>query len=102
MDRITTTIKREWLAQIIAGTKRVEYRELKPYWRKRLARVSVPFEMRMINGMQLRAPEVTVLVDRVRANSRTRQFELRIKKVLGYLNWDKRRGVLKVLASRRR
>lgn len=24
-DRITTTIEREWLAQIIAGTKKIEY-----------------------------------------------------------------------------
>jgi hypothetical protein len=31
-DRITTTIEREWLAQIIAGTKKIEYREMKPYW----------------------------------------------------------------------
>jgi hypothetical protein len=31
MDRITTTIKCEWLRQTVAGTKRTEYRELKPY-----------------------------------------------------------------------
>ena len=30
-DWITTTIEREWLAQIIAGTKKIEYREIKPY-----------------------------------------------------------------------
>ena len=32
MDKITTTIKREWLREIAAGRKRVEYREIKPYW----------------------------------------------------------------------
>jgi hypothetical protein len=31
MDKITTTIKREWLKKIANRTKRVEYRELKPY-----------------------------------------------------------------------
>jgi hypothetical protein len=31
LDRITTTIKREWLAQIIAGDKKIEYRDIKPY-----------------------------------------------------------------------
>ena len=36
-DRITTTIVREWLAQIIAGTKKIEYRRIKPYWTKRIA-----------------------------------------------------------------
>ena len=39
-DRITTTIEREWLAQIIAGTKKIEYRQIKPYWTKRFAKVS--------------------------------------------------------------
>jgi hypothetical protein len=34
MDRITTTIKCEWLRQIVARTKRVEYRKLKSYWDK--------------------------------------------------------------------
>ena len=28
MDRITTTIEREWLADIVAGTKRTEYRQI--------------------------------------------------------------------------
>jgi hypothetical protein len=45
-DRITTTIEREWLAEIIAGTKKIEYRQIKPYWTKRFAKVSVPFELR--------------------------------------------------------
>jgi len=35
-DRITTTIEREWLAEIIAGTKKIEYCEIKLYWAKRL------------------------------------------------------------------
>lgn len=93
MDRITTTIKREWLADIVAGVKRTEYREMKPYWRKKLKAVPVPFELRLINGMRRNAPEVTVLVDRVRAKPGRRQYELHIAKVLRHLNWDKRRLV---------
>jgi hypothetical protein len=34
-DRITTTIERDWLAQIVAGTKKIEYRQIKLYWTKR-------------------------------------------------------------------
>jgi hypothetical protein len=30
------TLKREYFAQIAKGQKRTEYREQKPYWRKRL------------------------------------------------------------------
>jgi len=41
-DRITTTIEREWLAEIIAGTKKIEYRRIKPYWTKRFAKVQCP------------------------------------------------------------
>jgi hypothetical protein len=59
--RVTTTIQREWLAAIIAEEKTVEYRAMKPYWRRRLEALSRPFEFRLINGMQERAPEVTVL-----------------------------------------
>jgi hypothetical protein len=91
MDRLTTTIEREWLADIIAGVKKTEYRDIKPYWTKKLEAVSRPFELRLINGMQKNAPEVTVLVDRVRANRRTRRYELHIAKVLKHLNCDKLR-----------
>jgi hypothetical protein len=59
-DWITTTIKRQWLAEIIAGTKKIEYREIKRYWTIRLKRVTVPFELRLINGMNPPIPEVTV------------------------------------------
>jgi hypothetical protein len=101
MDRITTTIEREWLADIISGDKSVEYRQMKPYWRRRLAAVSVPFELRLINGMQKHAPEVTVRVDRVRANSADRQYELHIGKILGFSNWDKRRREPRISSKRR-
>ena len=47
-DRITTTIEREWLAQIVEGAKKIEYRQIKPYWTKRFAKVSVPFELRLV------------------------------------------------------
>jgi hypothetical protein len=63
-DRITTTIERQWLAQIVAGTKKIEYRQIKPYWTKRFAKVSVPFELRLLNGMNPPVPEVTVLIHR--------------------------------------
>jgi len=95
MKRITTTIKREFLAEIVAGSKTTEYRDVKPYWRKRLSGVTCPFELRLINGMRERAPEVTVLIDRIRESSATRQYHLHIGKVLRTSHWDKRRQVPK-------
>ena len=90
-DRITTTIEREWLAQIIDGTKKIEYREIKPYWTKRFEKVTVPFELRLLNGMTPPVPEVTVLIHRVTKDRRAGEYKLHIKKVLGFKHWDKRR-----------
>jgi len=89
--RITTTIKREWLAEIIAGTKRIEYRQIKPYWTRRLKNVTKPFELRLMNGMNPPIPEVTVLIHKVTTNRRAGKYALHIKKILGFKHWDKRR-----------
>jgi len=90
MKRITTTIKREFLAAIVVGTKKTEYRERKPYWEKRFGvhghAISLPFELRMINGMSKTAPEVTVLIDKI-ALSAT-DYKLHIKKILDVRNWE--------------
>src|ERR1700675_4643716 len=107
MQTLTTTIKRQWLALIIAGTKKIEYREIKPYWDERLPKYPVPFKLRMINGMDKKAPEVTVLINKVdigyqtdRATLRASDdlceghvYRLHIAKVLSYKNWDKKRGI---------
>jgi hypothetical protein len=90
-DRLTTTIKRPWLAQIVAGTKKIEYRQIKPYWTKRLETISKPFELRLLNGMNPPVPEVTVLIHKVTKNSRHKVYELHIKRVLAFKHWDKRR-----------
>jgi hypothetical protein len=71
VDTLTTTIKREWLREIVAGRKGVEYRELKPYWIRKLATVRTPFLLRLINGMTPNAPDGTVLVTRITKNTRT-------------------------------
>jgi len=84
MDKITTTIKRQFLAEIVAGTKKIEYREIKPYWTKKLGAVSRPFILRLINGMNKKAPEVTVQIKRITESD---AYELRIDKILEVKNW---------------
>ena len=76
-------------------SKKIEYREIKPYWTQRLKRVTLPFELRLINGMNPPIPEVTVLIHRVTKDRRRDVYELHIKKVLGFKRWDKRRQVPK-------
>jgi hypothetical protein len=92
-NKLTTTIKRPWLAEIIEGTKKIEYRQIKPYWTKRLKSVTTPFELRLLNGMNPPVPEVTVLIHKVTTNRRSGDYELHIKKILGYKHWDKRRQI---------
>jgi hypothetical protein len=90
MHRITTTIKREFLAAIVAGRKKIEYRELKPYWTKKLEGVKAPFELHLVNGMSTNAPRVLVEVCRVRKDSRRNQYELHLGKILEVKHWNRR------------
>ncbi len=91
MDRITTTIKRQWLAEIAAKRKLIEYRNIKPYWTRRLDGVEAPFLLRLINGMQQNAPELTVIVERVRKNARHGDYELHLGEIIEVRNWNVRR-----------
>ena len=36
MNILHLTLHKKWFDQILAGTKKIEYREIKPYWTKRL------------------------------------------------------------------
>jgi hypothetical protein len=89
MDTITTTLKRRWFAEIVDGTKRVEYREIKPYWTIKLAKVGRPFRLVLRNGMMPPIPVVTVRVDRVAA--RKGVYELHIGRVLKVEHWDRKK-----------
>ena len=71
MKVLTTTIKREFFAQIVAKEKPVEYREIKRYWTRRLSSFSTPFLLRLRNGMTHPIPEATVVVTKVRKNLKT-------------------------------
>lgn len=79
-------------AEIAAGRKRIEYRELKPYWTRRFARLRAPFLLRLINGMGARTPEITVIVRGVRKNSRSGNYELALGKVVALKYWNRKLG----------
>jgi hypothetical protein len=90
-DRIATTIEREWLAQIIKGAKKSEYRQIKPYWTKRFGKVAVPFELRLLNGMTPPDSRSLCLIHKITKDRRAGEYQLHIKKVLGFKHWDKQR-----------
>ncbi len=51
----------------------------------------MPFELRLLNGMNPPVPEVTVLIHKITKDRRGGQYRLHIKKVQGFKHWDRRR-----------
>ena len=94
MQSITTTLKRQFFAEIVARTKRIEYRDIRPSWTKRLRAVAVPFRLVLRNGMLPPVPVVTVRIDRVvpnpwRTKKRSGSYALHICSVLKVEHWDR-------------
>ncbi len=88
MNTITATITREWLARIISGKKRYEWRGTSDFWEARLKKVgSPPFHFRLINGMKKNAPEATVLVSAVHWDLAEIAFRFTIEGVVELKNW---------------
>jgi hypothetical protein len=52
------TLHRRWFLDILEGTKTEEYREIKPYWAKRLLKTYDRIEFR--NGYACDAPVMTI------------------------------------------
>jgi hypothetical protein len=48
-------------------------------------------ELRLLNGMNPPVPEVTVLIHKITKDRRAGEYQLHIKKVLGFKHWNKRR-----------
>ena len=90
MHIITTTIKPEFLRQIVAGEKQIEYRDIKSYWIRRFNGVKPPFLLRLINGMQANAPEVTVVIQKIRENTGSGYFELAIGRIVQVKHWNRK------------
>ena len=88
MQVLTTTIRKDPFVDILAGIKKIEYRELKQYWKDKLDKFDPPFLLRLINGMSKKAPELTVIVSKVKVNRAHRRFELHLGKVKEVKNWD--------------
>lgn len=96
IDTLTTTLKCEWFAKIVDGTKRIEYREIKPYWTSRLKKVKAPFRLILRNGITPSIPVLTVRIDRVVPSpwgkARRGTYALHIGQVLKIEHWDRKKG----------
>jgi hypothetical protein len=86
---LAMNIKREWFAAIVAGTKTVEYRSMSAFWKRRIEPLTLPFKMRLQNGMLPPVPEATIIVTKVSRVSG--EYQLHLGKVLAVKHWDKGR-----------
>ena len=60
------TLKKQWFDMIASGVKREEYREIKPYWTRRLADLGTEYDaVKFRNGYRRDSPTVTVELDGV-------------------------------------
>ena len=99
METITTTLKREPFAEIVDGSKRVEYREIKPYWTSKLSKVKMPFILVLRNGMNHPVPVLTVRIDRIVPNpkgkARRGTYAFHIGRILKVQHWDRKKRLPK-------
>jgi hypothetical protein len=49
MDTLTINIKREFFAAIVARTKRIEYRQMSEFWKRRIEPLAQPFKLRFVS-----------------------------------------------------
>ena len=81
-------LHREFFAAIVAKTKRIEYRDVSPYWRRRLdGRTYDIIQFR--NGYATKAPEMQVEflgVRRIKKWGR-RKYAIRLGKILKIKRW---------------
>jgi hypothetical protein len=81
-------LRREFFAQVAARTKRIEYREQKPYWRKRLeGRKYDVIQFR--NGYATNAPEMLVEFRGLRhyGKGRNAYYAIRLGRILKIKRW---------------
>jgi hypothetical protein len=91
VDTLTMNIERQFFAAIVDGTKRIEYREMKPYWKARIEPLKTPFTLRLLNGMTHPVPEAVVEVKRVTRHPAEREYRLHLGRVLSVRRWDRRK-----------
>jgi hypothetical protein len=83
-------LRREYFAQIAAKTKRIEYRDQTPYWRKRLeGREYDVIQFR--NGYATKAPEMQVEflgIRRIKKDGKN-VYAIRLGRILKLKRWRK-------------
>lgn len=84
------TLHRKWFADIAAKKKRIEYREQKQYWRKRLEGRKYD-EIKFRNGYAPNAPEMRVKFRGLRryGKGRKARYAILLGRILEIKRWHK-------------
>jgi ASC-1-like (ASCH) protein len=77
-------LRRKYFADIAAGTKRIEYRDRKSYWKKRLEGRQYDV-IKFRNGYATNAPEM--LVECCGVRERGRNYEILLERILKIKCW---------------
>ncbi|GJH39859.1 hypothetical protein RCZ04_04090 [Capnocytophaga sp. HP1101] len=97
MNTLHLTLKKKWFDMILLGEKTEEYREIKPYWTKRLLGKSYD-NVCFRNGYARDAPSLTIELKTIRfgtgkpewgAESNKKYFVLYLGKIINTKNIDK-------------
>lgn len=89
MNTIYATIKRQPLANILDGSKLIEYREISEFWFSRLENAGPPpFLLRMVNGMNKQVPEATARVERLDVDLLDGLIRFHLAEIVEQRNWN--------------
>jgi hypothetical protein len=82
------TLKREYFAQIVEGTKGIEYREYKPYWKLRLEGKKYE-QIHFRNGYLKNSPEMDVECRGIKLVSKGRgaEYQIRLGRITNLKRW---------------
>ncbi len=103
---LTLPIKKKWFDMILSGEKKEEYREIKPYWTKRLLKTDIDFDIERLQE-QLRKKNsyldrTVIFRNGYSSNSPSIKCMVSININYGKLEWgaekDKLYYVLKILS----
>jgi len=83
MQALKLTLHRHWFDQITAGVKKIEYRQIKPYWTTRLEGKSFN-EVHFRNGYRADAPFMRVKFKRISKNG---CYQIHLGKILEIKNY---------------
>lgn len=78
MKEIYTVIRKQPMLDIISGKKKIEYRDKSEYWQSRFKNIQTPFIMRLRNGYNKDAKEISIVIKKIVI---TDCYELHIDKV---------------------